>query len=906
MSDVLDLVITLTPPPAGSPPDAIARIGPGCPRLGSSHEGDLLRDPLAPDERAELRWYLETYWRWPFGEFAERGARAEVLLVDAGRRLYAAVFNSIPAHSILQAWRLLRPKSPHQISVVGHAPTALTLPWELLHDSQGFLALRSIPIVRRLPQAEQPPESAAFTPPLRVLLVTARPDGAGFIDQRAIARELLDEVQAQVAEGRLEVELLRPPTLEALQRRLRDVRRPVHILHFDGHGAFDGDPAQHGQLLSDPRAQGKLAFEDDDGRLELVAADRLANVLQGGGVRLAVLTACQSAVGAADDAFSSVAGRLIQGGVDAVVAMGASVLVVAAARYVEAFYRELAQGTPAPAAHERARQALYARPLRHVYQRDPDRPGRRSACRTGGCRTSTSSARWSSSPAAGQAQAGRSAGVRRLPGGLSGRAPARLLRAGARAAAGRAMAAARQAGADPRLRRRRQDRPGARGRRLADPHGDVPRRVLRPFEHGGDAPALLHALGAHLGLDGAQFDHTNIPAALDRLRPALQARPTLLIADNLESILPGGDAPLPPDERARLWDVLIALAAPVTLSPGHLVTPCGVLLTTRTPRLGDGRLAPGPAAAHLALRGLLPDDAYDLAGTLLDDLQIDRARAPYRDLRDLLEQLDQHPLAIHLVLPALRDHFVEEIRDDFAALLPRFADDHATGRNRSLLASLDYSLRRLSDEQRALLVRLAPFEGGASEDDLLAIAEIPAAEWGALRPALEQAALLTAERVANWTAPFLRFHPVLEQAALLTAERVANWTAPFLRFHPVLAPYLRTRPDADDPALAERYARRYQGLARYLYKEDNRNPQPVRALVWRELPNLRRAIRLLAAQGDGEAVAEMVISVARFLGYFGLLRERAELQLQCVAWNRRYTACNVINARRGGPRTRPP
>src|SRR5262249_1620497 len=158
--------------------------------------------------------------------------------------------SSIPADRILQAWRLLKPQTPHQISVVSHVPAALTLPWELLHDTQGFLALCSVSIVRRLPQDEQPPEAAAFTPPLRVLLVTARPDDAGFIDQRAIAKELLDEVQPQAAEGRIMIELLRPPTLAALQQRLRDKQRPVHILHFDGHGTFDGDPsAQQGPLL---------------------------------------------------------------------------------------------------------------------------------------------------------------------------------------------------------------------------------------------------------------------------------------------------------------------------------------------------------------------------------------------------------------------------------------------------------------------------------------------------------------------------------------------------------------------------------------------------------------------------------------------------------------------------------
>lgn len=852
MADSLDLIITLTPPPAGAPPEAIARVGLSCPALGSAHQGDELRDPLAPEERAELRWYLETYWRWPFGEFAERGSRAEELLAEAGARLYGAVFNSAEARDILQAWRLSQLDTPHQISIISHASAALALPWELLRDAQGFLALRSVSIVRRLPQSEQPPASAGFTPPLRVLLVTARPDDAGFIDQRAIAKELLDEVQSQVAEGRLEVELLRPPTLDALRERLRDTRNPVHILHFDGHGAFAGTPEGSDTHALEGRPQGLLAFEDDAGKMDLVAADMLGNVLQAAGVRLAVLTACQSAVGDAEDAFSSVAGRLIKGGVDAVVAMGASVLVVAAARYVEAFYRELARGTSAPAAHELARQALYTKPERHVFQVAPDNPGKPVKLQDwwlphfylqrplelkpgrGGKRK----------PAAPPAFDGFPDGFpERRRHGFFGRAREllaieRTLRRGKlvliHGFGGMGKTALSHEAADWLTRT-----------------GMYRGACFVSFEHGGDAPALLHALGAHLGIAGAQFDHTNVPAALARARAALAERPTLVIADNLESILPGGDAPLPPEERARLWDVLLALAEPLAKSPGQLAT-SGVLLTTRTPTLGDGRLEPGPFTSHLALGGLREEDAYAMASALLDDLQIERGRAPYRELRDLLDQLDYHPLAIRLVLPALREHFIEEIRGDFDALLGEFEDDYATGRNRSLLASLDYSLRRLTDAQRALLARLAPFEGGASEDDLLAITEIPEAEWNALRPALEQ-------------------------ASLIIPERVANWTTPFLRFHPVLAPYLRGRPGAEDAALGERYARRYQGLARYLYDEDFRNPQAVRALVWRELPNLRRALALLAAQGDGEAVAEMANSIVMFLDAFGLTRERAEL-----------------------------
>jgi len=703
MNNPLDLLITLTPPPADQP-DAIATIGLSSTALGASHAGDVLRDPLTKEEREELRWYLEEYWLWPFAEFAKKGKRVEGLLSNVGLRLYEAVFSSIKADRILQAWRLKQPKQPHQISIISHVPAALTLPWELLHDAQGFLALRSISIVRRLPQDEQPAESEAFTPPLRVLLVTARPDDAGFIDQRAIARELLDEVQGQIDEGKLELEFLRPPTLEALQQRLRDAKRPVHILHFDGHGAFpeaQPDMSSELKLGGDPAPQGVLAFEDETGKTQLVDADTLANVLQQSSVRLAVLTACQSAVGATDDAFSSIAGRLIKGGADAVVAMGASVLVAAAARYVEAFYRELAQGTPATTAHELARQALYVNPKRHVFQSARNEAGEPVTLRDWWLPhfylqrplQLQPTKKGKSKPVTPPTFTGFPQGfpVRRER-AFVGRAHEllqieRTLRRGKLVVihgfGGVGKTALTQEAADWLTRT-----------------GMYRGACFVSFEHGGDATTVLYELGGYFGLtDDPQFNHTDIPAALERLHKELKQRPTLIITDNLESLLPGGEAPLKPEDCTKLWDVLLNLAS---FTP----SPSGLLLTTRTTAFGDGRLNRGPQTALLPLRGLRPDDAYALATTLIEDLQIDRASVPYTELRDLLVQLDHHPLAIHLVMPALHDYSIQRIRNDFAALLPKFEDDTATGRNRSLLASLDYSLRRLSDEQRELLGRV--------------------------------------------------------------------------------------------------------------------------------------------------------------------------------------------------------
>src|SRR6202022_1392335 len=153
----------------------------------------------------------------------------------------------------------------------------------------------------------------------------------------------------------------------------------------------------------------------------------------------------------------------------------------------------------------------------------------------------------------------------------------------------------------------------------------------------------------------------------------------------------------------------------------------GVLMSTRDTNFGDGKMGPGKNVAHLPLAGLHPEDAYALASRLLEYLGIDRAKAPYVELRDLLKQLDYHPLAIQLVLPALRETSLSlaKIKAEFGELLPKFKDDTETGRNGSLLASLDFSLRRLSEEQRSLLPRLAVFEGGANENEILQITEIP-------------------------------------------------------------------------------------------------------------------------------------------------------------------------------------
>lgn len=851
--NVLDLAITVGPPPPDAGPEVLGSIALTCDALGLSHAADPLVDPLTDEERKELDWYLEEFWKWPFEGFADRGARIERTLPEIGRRLFRSAFGSADARGIFLQWHRepLEEGQRRQISLRTLLPAALRLPWELLHDEQGYLVLRTrnpVSIVRRLPQAQLGDRSAKFEPPLRILLVTARPSGTGFIDPRTISRALLDALEPLAEAGSVEIEVLRPPTLSALRTRLRDAERPVHVLHFDGHGHFEPAAAAHGGPCMDG-GTGTLAFEDQDGGHAPVAAPQLAQVLQNSGVPLVVLNACRSARGGESDAFSSVAAALVRSGIDAVVAMSAKVLVVAAARYVEAFYGAIAEGEPVPAAHERGRQRLHDEPRRHVYRRRREERGA----------PVTLCDFWLPHF------------YQQRPLQLSPRAPA-------------SRRSPREA---PRFTGLPDDpRYGfaGRGRELLDIeralfrgkivllHGfggtgktalavEAARWLCRTgmyrgacfvsFEHGGDAARVLGRLAEHLGVGDGAFDPGDAKAAPARILPALVEQPTLLIADNLESVLPGGEAALPADERAALWVALVQLA---TAPKGR----CGVILTSRDAALGDGRLAPGQRVMHREVRGMDPDDAHALATRLLGDLGIDPKRASSPELRNLLDKLDHHPLAIQLVLRALADRTLtlKAIDEEFATLLPTFTDDTETGRSRSLMASLEYSLRRLSEEQRMLLIRLAPFEGGASEDDLLAVTQIPEEAWTKLRPALEQAALIRAEQVH---------------------EQIS---APFLRFHPVLAPYLRMKAGAEDEALQERYAQRYAQVTGYLYDTDSRQPVTVRALARIEMPNLRRALHLRIATGARDEAADMADSLAKFLTSFGHRRELEQMRRQ--------------------------
>jgi len=173
-----------------------------------------------------------------------------------------------------------------------------------------------------------------------------------------------------------------------------------------------------------------------------------------------------------------------------------------------------------------------------------------------------------------------------------------------------------------------------------------------------------------------------------------------------------------------------------------------------------------------------------------------------------------------------------------------------------VVASLQLSLEKLDAEVQQWLPLLGVFEGGAFRVALVAITELSEEQLSKLLTALYTTGLI---------------HPID------IAENVTYW-----QFHPTLAPVLWSRLDPSQQApLRQRYQQFYYQLSLYLYHEDGRNPLVAGAVVKQELSNLLAAVKGALADGSDEAV-EFVTCVNKFLGHFGLQRDRAVLTQQAA------------------------
>jgi len=271
---------------------------------------------VSTEDRELIQWYLEEYLSYPYGAFQERAKRAENVIHDLGAELFAEVFRNKNDHdqtAIRFYDRAMENPTDCQIIIQADHPAAWSLPWEFLHDpAYGFLTQKTSGFVRSHPGVSvRLSPIRTDTPKINILMIISRPSGEADVPFQSVARPLMEIFRPH--RDRIQIDVLRPPTYEQLQKVLVEKPNYYHILHFDGHGVFPHPRSiDHHTFLSEQGSQGQLVFEKAGGGKRFVSGEELGNLLSGKGVPVVMLNACQSGMTHPDALYPSVGGELIQ------------------------------------------------------------------------------------------------------------------------------------------------------------------------------------------------------------------------------------------------------------------------------------------------------------------------------------------------------------------------------------------------------------------------------------------------------------------------------------------------------------------------------------------------------------------------------------------------------------------
>jgi tetratricopeptide (TPR) repeat protein len=814
--------------------------------------------PLGPIEADELAWYLERYINWPSGVFQQRAKQVEQKLPEWGSLLYDA----LPAQA-LQAWEKARQErrftikvnkdvfeaSPERQKEADEAATVLlSLPWELIHDKGGFLfqGANAVRVRRTLPSRESR-EAVATDPPLKVLLVSPRPEdeSARYIDHRASARPL---VEALSKLGDLaEFKLLIPPTFAALEQELK--RDKYHVVHFDGHGVYD---RKHGL--------GELCFENpedsgliDKRRSHRVPADQIAAVVRDHRVPLFFLDACQTARADADPS-ASVAGKLLESGVAAVAAMSHSVLVETTRRFVSEFYPALLSGKRVGRAMLASQSALQKNTFRGevftgelhlqdwfvpvLFQEEQDLPLIREVP---AARVQAIFARQQKlalgdvppEPAFGFV--GRSRELLKAERALENQRYVVLQGEGGEGKTTLAAELARWLVLTQRFRR----------------------AAFVKMDEDGDRRKALFAIGPQLVPDFISRAERNPDDALKLVQRALEEDATVIVFDNMESVLP----PAAGSQVAGAFD-------PDVLK--GILDLCGALSKSGATRIifTSRESLPEPFAGNVQRVGRLDrPDAIRLVGRVLGEGKLmphtGDAGESEEEIEALVDAVGCHARSLVLLVAEVAAKGVRHATGNLHQLMASLEKKHPGERERSLLASVELSLRRLPVETRRRIRPLGVFQGGGN---IVSIAKVLG---------------LDTDKDEE-----------VELARQLVGVGLAEDTGfGYLRFDPALAPALLGEMSDDERKAARTaWAQAMAGMIDFLYQQQFEDANLAANLALRELPNLLAALDVLRESEGPERVVDLATSMEPLIALLG----RAKVLKRVVEI--RYEAAKHLSA----------
>ncbi len=865
---------------------------PGQPAVHSAQNWRLVA-PIGPIEAEDLRWYLEKYAVWPTTYDQDRAGKVEENLVKWGQLLHAQAMPLAHTANVMLAWAKISDHAGRRFSVYVDvaleagapdadattakevATTLLGLPWELLHDGKRFLFQGAQPtrVRRRLPGTEGFGVPVVATP-IRILLVTARPedDACGYIDHRAGALPLVEAMEA--LPGLVKLHVLNPPTLPALREELdraHHAREPYHVVHFDGHGVYARRVGLGGLCFEDPRDTDKL-----DGRRHVtVHTDELGPLLQNYRIPLVFLEACQTAQ--AEHVSESVASELLKVGVASVVAMSHSVLVETAKQFVAVFYQALAEGKRVGDAMLAGQRRLkddtfrgqvfgagelrledWFVPVLFQEKDDPQLFKTVPARQTLADFRTTLAARLGELPEEPETGfIGRSRELLALQ---------RLLLPSPQVGEGAGVRGSRYAVVRGQGGEGKTALAAEFARWMVRSH-QVRRAAFVSVETHSHVAAVLDALGRQIvGKEYSAATFDDVKKAILPVERALREQATLLVVDNMESIL------LPPyletpealsEEAGRELKAILAL--------------CDRLVT-----VGDTRLVftsrealPAPFDAprqRRELHRLDREDAVKLVERALnaDALQnpllrgegrVREADAARESIEALVEAVNGHARTLALLAPELRGRGVAATRAALVELMAAMERQFPGSREHSLFASVELSLRRMSPANRDRARVLGVFHGGVELDVLRLMMQ-----W-------DDAALVSLARE-------------LIATGLATPNHYGHLT-----LNPALCPYLCGRLDAAERvALTARWVEVMHEYVDFLVQQRSQDAEVAATLTVLELPNLFALLDLVQRAGDAAVTVDLTTSL------YGLLRNAGRPRLLERVGQVRDTAAVALGA----------
>jgi len=321
---------------------------------GQQRLSDAEQVPLAPDLRRRLRRL-------------ERRMLGLGEMIDLGRQLAALLLPDRARWMLDRSRDRLDPGQGLRIRLRLDSYALSDLPWEYLYipspdtppDQQGpegFLVLdRRVSLVRyeQMAQAAESLDPVGGGP-LRLIALLANPRDPTY-----------PELDLKSERQNIETAMTKVPGIKVQffpEGRVIDLEEAMttgaHILHFAGHGDFQGEM---GARFGTQVGKGALVLVGEDGGAELFPVEKLAQNLAGREIRLAVFGACKTAQRDQYNAWTGVAPALTRAGIPAVVAMQYAIRDLNAIAFSRRFYSALASGETIDAAVTDGRLAIFNR-----------------------------------------------------------------------------------------------------------------------------------------------------------------------------------------------------------------------------------------------------------------------------------------------------------------------------------------------------------------------------------------------------------------------------------------------------------------------------------------------------------------------------------------------------------------